>query len=375
MPSPLPVELLRVIVDHFRLPPFTSNLRTIELEDECRSALYSLCLTNRVFHQIARPLLYNFVRIPKGKTVETLSLLVKDYQKNVGLSLIETMMIDTDKEERFDSKNTEDLMRLSRKVPTALVAVKHLISYSGFWTLEEFNGTNLSRVFLNNVQIDTEAISGLLFPSIQVLGLYNVFLNPDPLPAASFPALRHLGFDKGAVLDPEDTTTLISLLPQLDSIILMSDVLLEAMPNIPSLPFASVLVNHAWDMFIESRGLSALRVVFLRLLIASVSSRAADTQCGSLIDSFAGLLKDPHQFTRLELIYLPSLDALPSQYREPDIIAAIEKVSLAAKDRGILVMVEDQSEQLKAECQISEDFMRRMTQKRIEEEVRSNLEK
>ncbi|GAA5902233.1 uncharacterized protein JCM6883_001339 [Sporobolomyces salmoneus] len=257
----------------------------------------------------------------------------------------------------------------------AFRAVEQLISYSGFRTLEQFHGSNLSRVFLNGVKIDTEAIAGLIFPSLQILGLHAVFFRPDPLPAASFPALRHLGFDnKGVALVDEEKTTLISLLPQLHSMILVSDVLLRAMPVIPSLPLASILVNHPWPLSGELDGLES-GVVNLRLLLADTLGIILETSCGSMIDSFVSLLRDPHQFACLKSVYLPSRDALPIQCQTPDILAAIDNVARAAKDRNVLVVIEEQSERPTGECQISEDFRRRMTLKRVEKDDQTNVKK
>ncbi|GAA5903658.1 uncharacterized protein JCM6883_005072 [Sporobolomyces salmoneus] len=364
----LPVELLRLVVDHFTLPPFTSSFRTEALEQESRSSLYSLCLTSRVFHEIARPLLYSFVRIPTCKSIETLSLLVEDYKKDDRRSSVETVVFSHDNEEMYDSGNSETLKRLSGEVPAALVAVKHFISYSEFWSLEKIHSSNLSRVFLNRIDVDTTMISRLIFPCLEVLGLYTVDLHPNALPVASFPSLRHLSLDNGdGNLSLSEENTLASLLPQLDSVILLSDITLLAMRTIPSLPLASILVNlpvHWLDLQkIESC------VVNLRLVVNNIVEDVADKACASSIDAFASRLKDPSQFPRLQSVYLPPLSSLSEDFRTDEFIAAIGNVELTAKDRDILVITEEQSNQLKGECQISEDFMKRMTQKRIARDV------
>jgi hypothetical protein len=68
----LPVELLSLVLDNFRLPSFSSYRRTLQLENETRLALYNLCLASHTFRQIAQPLLYRFIRIESGKQFQEL---------------------------------------------------------------------------------------------------------------------------------------------------------------------------------------------------------------------------------------------------------------------------------------------------------------
>lgn len=59
MPSHLPIELLRLILDNFACPPL-SNDGT--LDNPYRHELLSLCLTSKIFRQIAQPLLFAHIR-------------------------------------------------------------------------------------------------------------------------------------------------------------------------------------------------------------------------------------------------------------------------------------------------------------------------
>ncbi|GAA5892718.1 uncharacterized protein JCM6883_007451 [Sporobolomyces salmoneus] len=364
MPCQLPVELLRLVVDNFRLPPFTSNLRTLELEKETRTSLYSLSLTTHALNEIAQPLLYEFVRVPSDKYAEMLSLLVGNGRRSDQQSSIRTVAFGLEGTSELADFGTME--RLSSEVPKALREVKELISSADFWTLDLFHGSNLSRVFLNHVNLVTTSISHLTFPSVEVLGLYSVYLNSHPLPIESFPALRHLIFDTDEIeLDNDEATTLTELHPQLDSIALVADVFHRALPKVSTLPLASILVSLFWyDIREELEAVST--VVNLRLLVTGALNLAMRSTYSSNLDFFASLLKNPNRFIRLQSIYLPTRNSLRGKFHTDEIFNSIENVALAAKDRGVLVVFEEQSDSYDAESQISEGFMRRMTQRRID---------
>ncbi|GAA5892969.1 uncharacterized protein JCM6883_007528 [Sporobolomyces salmoneus] len=213
-------------------------------------------------------------------------------------------------------------------------------------------------------------MSLLTFPSVEVLGLCSVVLAPLPLQAATFPSLRHLGLESCG-FDRSDTATLTALASQLDSLTLTSDLFPEARSTIPSLPLDSILVNLPW--YWAEKELKEQPVANLRLLISEIRYEGSDEPsadlCSTVLSSFVSLLKNPRKFTRLATIYLPSLSSLSPEYRTEEILASIKDVVLAAKDRNIEVILEEQTDELAAECQISEDFMRRMTQKRVDREA------
>lgn len=143
MSPQLPVELLRLVIDNLRLPPLTSNLRTRKLEREFRSSLYSLSLTTRVLNEIAQPLLYEFVRIPFGRTIETLSLLVGDEdEQNDSISAVRTMVFA--EEENSEVASVKEVARLLREVPRALSSTEQLITSSDLWSLDKFHGSSSS---------------------------------------------------------------------------------------------------------------------------------------------------------------------------------------------------------------------------------------
>ncbi|GAA5899902.1 uncharacterized protein JCM6883_006029 [Sporobolomyces salmoneus] len=365
MAPQLPVELLRAVVDNFRLPPFSSQRRTEELEKEVRCTLYSLSLTSRVLREIAQPLLYNFIRVQRRRNAETLSLLVDQGSKNGALSSTRTIVFErpgVEEEETYFG----DSAYLLNEVPTLLSALEQLIISSNLWSLHKFNRSSLSRVFLNGIDLDTMSISGLIFPSLEFVALYSVTLRFGPLPATSFPKLRRFAFDKDELAD-EDAATLTALAPQMDSITLMSDIFRDALSDLPTLPLARTLVNLPWHWIEEVRPAES-STVNVRLLVCDIFSEK-ESHCTGYLDSFASLLKTTREFASLESLYLPPSSSLSPNFRTNEIITSMENVALAAKDRNIEVIFEEQSNQLRGECQVSEEFMRRMTERKITREV------
>ncbi|GAA5892724.1 uncharacterized protein JCM6883_007453 [Sporobolomyces salmoneus] len=370
MSPQLPVELLRIVVNNFRLPPFTSNLHTRKLEDETRSTLYTLSLTNRVFNEIARPLLYNFVRLPAGKTVKTLSLLINNNLASTNLASTGTVVFEAEPDgwHKSEQASLGELAHLLREIPSRFRSVRQLVSYSNFWSLERLHGLGLSRVFLNDVQVDTTAISRLTFPSLVVLGLSDVYLSPDFLQASSFPSLRHLIFEASDEdMDSGELTSLAFLSPQLDSSTLILEDFLQIVNKDPSQRLASILVNVSARWFNELK--DPWTIVNLRLLLPDAPTSMSLLRCASAIEAFAIRLRDPRKSACLESIYLSPPSSLSAKYRTDELLASIEHMTLAAKDRNIEVVYEEQSKRLTGECGISEVFMRRMTQKRIDREA------
>ena len=81
MPSSLPVELLRLILDNFACPPISNDGA---LKNPHRHELLSLCLTSKVFRQIAQPLLFAVIRLEEDEEDE------KDTVRDLLQQLLET---------------------------------------------------------------------------------------------------------------------------------------------------------------------------------------------------------------------------------------------------------------------------------------------
>jgi len=109
-------------------------------------------------------------------------------------------------------------------------------------------------------------------------------------------------------------------------------------------------------------------VYHLRLLVADLWNNADDSPtCDEVIASLTSDLE--FRLASLESIYLPSLNYLPVDDVDGNITASLQSLARCCQSRNIEVVYEEQSDENKAECQSSEEFMRRMTMKRIEKEV------
>ncbi|GAA5912553.1 uncharacterized protein JCM6883_005943 [Sporobolomyces salmoneus] len=237
----------------------------------------------------------------------------------------------------------KEVERLSKEVPSALSEVKQLITSSCLWTLNNFGGsTDLMRVFVND--------------SSSTLRQLVVYRSPFSKCSAYttltwFPTLS------------QSKVSRVSL-TWADSITITSGAFIDADSELPALPFASILVNLPWHWLDEVIDAES-SIVNLPVLVSGIVSSTSARRCSTELTVLAFLLKDPRRFTRLESIYLPPSRSLVSEYHTIDVVASIRMVTLAAKDRNIEVVIEEQSEDLAAECQISEEFMRRMTQRRM----------
>ncbi|GAA5904761.1 uncharacterized protein JCM6883_003895 [Sporobolomyces salmoneus] len=147
----------------------------------------------------------------------------------------------------------------------------------------------------------------------------------------------------------------------------MWDVFQHLVDDIASLPLASVLINRSWKRIDEVLE-EPWNGVNLRLVVQTMSSWSA-TGCASTIDTFASRLKNPRKFATLKSIYLPPPSSLSQEYKTDEILKSIENLVHAAKDRNLLVVFEEQSDKRTGECQVSEEFMRRMIQRRIAREA------
>ncbi|GAA5892303.1 uncharacterized protein JCM6883_007312 [Sporobolomyces salmoneus] len=365
MPPQPPVELLRVIVDNFRLPPLSSILRTRQLEDETRSTLYSLCLTSRIFYEIAQPLLFHFVRIPQHNAIQTLSLLVQNNEGTDRLALVRQVLCEEHAGERIARQRYSVYVKKFYSLANRL---EEVVGHYAFAPVEHYlePGLTLKRLFLNEVRLDSMRMSGLKFPSLEILGLRDVILETEPFEWTIFPSLRHLVFDE--VADGQ-MNALSDLLPQLDSIILMSDDFEKARPTLsPDFPFKKLLVHHPWCWHENHLPIEEDSLVNIRLLVSEVCGPGRPPN-GPMIDEFTVLFDDKDRFPQLESIYLPPPGSLPEDYDQEDVCTALERLAFACRDRHVEVVFEEQADKTDPQCQVSEEFMRRMTKKRIARET------
>ncbi|GAA5892476.1 uncharacterized protein JCM6883_007370 [Sporobolomyces salmoneus] len=349
MPPQLPPELLRVIVDNFRLPPFTNILRTRQLEDETRSTLYSLCLTSRIFYEIAQPMLFQFVRIPHKNAVQTLSLLIDNNEGNDRLAFVRQVLCEEHAGEHIARQRYSVYVKKFYSLANRL---EEVVGHYAFAPVEHYlapvRGCPISK------------------SSLEVLGLRDVILETEPFEWTIFPSLRHLVFDE--VADGQ-LNALSDLLPQLDSIILMSDDFEKARPTLnPDFPFEKLVVHHPWCWHENHLPTEEDSLVNIRLLVSEVCGPGRPPN-GPMIDEFTVLFADKDRFPQLESIYLPPPGSLPEDYDQEDVCTALERLAFACRDRHVEVVFEEQADKTDLQCQVSEEFMRRMTKKRITRET------
>ncbi|GAA5975186.1 hypothetical protein JCM5350_000172 [Sporobolomyces pararoseus] len=264
----LPPELLRLVVDNFLLPPFSSPRRTLDLEKETRSTLYSLCLTSHTFCRIAQPLLFNFIRFDREETITQLRT---------------------------------DL------TPSRFPSLRH--------------------VFLDDEDLELEEeVFGKFRPQLDSLGL---------------------------LYDAYSANAFGDTLPQAPSILV-------------TLPW------HWWEKLSPGGPpLVNLRISISSLLLSPPSTRS---DCSSALREIGSYLASSTQFSQLEAVYLPPIGSLPPGYLTHAVIESVLQLVSICRSRHVEVIYEEQSDQIEGECRISEEFMRRMTRKRIEREMELSKE-
>jgi hypothetical protein len=228
---------------------------------------------------------------------------------------------------------------------------------------------DLKGLFLNGAKLDLLSSANPRFPSLEVLGLYNVDISHPTSAAECLPMLRHVAYENtDGRFDGKTATFLTRLAPQLHSVTFVSDIHLTAISKVPSLQACSILVNLPWtfwDSFTEG---TTQTVCHLRLLVANAFGSADDSPtCDEVIATLASNLE--LRLPSLESIYLPPLNSLPVNDSNCIITTSLGQLAQACQARKIEVVFEEQSDGNRAENWISEDFMKRTTKKRIESEA------
>jgi hypothetical protein len=233
--------------------------------------------------------------------------------------------------------------------------------------------SDLRRLFLDNVDFDFDfdTISRITFPLLNLLSIVNVHFPNGSLAARCFPSIQHLIFDNRACeLLSEDVSFFNRLAAQLHSFVLVSDVYSLHQSSFSSGTPGSVLINVPWNLWEEFARDVTAGVYNLRILVSDAYGGTAEPEeVGPTIDGIASRLSGHDQYPELECVYLPPFDSLPPEYAEKDTIAALKNLAIACQNRNIEVVFEEQPDKDKAESQISEEFMRRMTKKRLERET------
>jgi hypothetical protein len=212
------------------------------------------------------------------------------------------------------------------------------------------------------LRLDT--ISNAAFPSLEVLGVYNVQIERGSGALECFPAVRHLNFDYDEdcyqSMDAADQALINDLSPQLFSFFLMAGVYLGVQSKVPPTLTPSLLVNLPWHVEVDFNEAITHNVHHLRLLAPSVVDELEIIECDQIINAITAHLGSCDRYPRLESVYLPGPGSLPEEYRSKAIVDALKNLSFTCRNRDVEVIYEEQSDQRRAETLISEEFMRRM---------------
>jgi hypothetical protein len=209
----------------------------------------------------------------------------------------------------------------------------------------------------------------LILPSLELLGLYDASIRSGSRAARCFPSLRHVVFDHpGAKTTADDRALFDVLAAQLPSVTIYAVIYADVTSKHTSLEIDSILVIVPLIWCDDTFDFRTPRVVNLRFEVMSTlrsSPGVFDEAIADILHSFAA--RD--QWIHLRTIYLPFLDSLTGEPRSDTIADFVKDLALTCRRRNIEVILEDQSDQHKAESHVSEEFMRRMTKQRMERDA------
>jgi len=199
-------------------------------------------------------------------------------------------------------------------------------------------------------------------------------LPPDELGSSNFPSLRHLAYDDcNATLARGTAASIASLAPQLDSLLLVFDIALDFLQHRPSFPLKSTLIDYLDGLLyrfpIQDRPIEYVRFYGHNLV-------GTDQEVTSALEGLsviAGVIEDSTQCRQLRTVYLPPLVTLDAPDMSIPVRQAVDRLLLACQNRKVETVHEEQPTGIRAETQMSEEFMRRMAKERIEREASNGM--
>ena len=377
MPSSLPVELLRLICDNFACPPISNDGA---LKNPHRHELLSLCLTSKIFRQIAQPLLFALIAIKTDDFEQTVkALLASDPD---GLLLKESRMVILTPSKKERPKTVEKSVLIDFLL--ACRGLEEIVGNSLTWEigllsrLSTFCFTycphaaltsfpDLRKLCLTDVVLVDVRYPSYCLPLLSTLSLANVDLPEPGFRPRNFPSLRHFAYDNDAgILDRGATSMIDSFANQLDSLILKVD-LVTARGGPPPAWLNFVLVDYIADFNDESFPQDAYGHLRIRR-DTSTGTALIPTSFVYALTAAAEVIEDQARCRCLQSVYLSPLDHFETSTQPVSTRQAVDRLILACRNRKIQVVHEMQPMGLKAETQLSEEFRRRMTKERIERE-------
>lgn len=164
------------------------------------------------------------------------------------------------------------------------------------------------------------------------------------------------------------TTTIASFSTQLDSLLLIQDLVSDLFERHPSFPCHLLLVDYLYRYHTDFP-MDEAHTRQVRLQIGDIDGTDRDSEKAvDAINHFAARLEDANVYPQLHTVYLPLLDRLKDAENPLKVHQAADHLLLACHRRKFEVVHEQQPDGLRAETQLSEEFMRRMTKERVERE-------
>ncbi|GAA5841532.1 hypothetical protein JCM5353_006609 [Sporobolomyces roseus] len=362
MRSQLPVELLGLIFDNFACPAIAINGT---LENPHRHELLSLCLTSKIFRQIAQPLLFAVVSF-EGPTEDIepgLKRLVKADQQSRLLQDVRLLLL--------KGKSAVNRLWTSTGVLVDLIQactlLEEMICTLCTLQVKILTGSSLRKLCLTDTDFERQ-VTTFCLPSLHSLSLVDVDFPEQGFSSTNFPSLRHFAYDQHeGVLSDAAGRTLVALAPQLISIVLLVDIAKAITVFDTSFPLHSVLVDHLSGNLDYMNEYARDRISHARIRIdVALTANCSATVVG--VNQTSLVIEEHTKCRKLESIYLPPLDSLETSTRPISVRQAVDRLILACQERSIEIVHDEQPTKLQAETQLSEEFMRRMTKKRMERE-------
>jgi len=236
-----------------------------------------------------------------------------------------------------------------------------------FLLLIEGSTLGLRKLCLTDTDFERQ-VNTFCLPSLHSLSLVDVDFPEQGFSSTNFPSLRHFAYDQHeGVLSDAAGRTLVALAPQLISIVLLVDIAKAITVFDTSFPLHSVLVDHLSGNLDYMNEYARDRISHARIRIdVALTANCSATVVG--VNQTSLVIEEHTKCRKLESIYLPPLDSLETSTRPISVRQAVDRLILACQERSIEIVHDEQPTKLQAETQLSEEFMRRMTKKRMERE-------
>ena len=203
----------------------------------------------------------------------------------------------------------------------------------------------------------------IYLPSLDTLILYDAILPLDGFNPSHFPSLRHIAYQgRNDTIDDGELETVVAFKMQLDTLHLFHTPLDHLLGRHPSFPVQIALVDYNPEWLIKHKASKEHLMEHVCIGVDEYVSTDA-------VWEIAVMLEDESRYVKLKSLYLPPFESFlrpEDSWYDPD--KAIERLEKVCGDYGIEI-VQDSREY---HSQVSEEFMKRMTEKRLLKEREAN---